>query len=192
MSAWVGSEKLEYDYDDNGYTIFFQRSYFEESVWVVYFLREWAYDAMGNMLDYAEYSFNIDLGALVGVHRQHYDLYSNGDRRVTYIFDWDFQMAEWVLMQKGFYFYQGSSGQDDRLAMFVHVYPNPTSSRLLLELPAEFSGSYQLFSSSGQVVRKGFTAGSLTIIDMEAIHRGPYILQVTSGMRSGGQVVVDR
>ena len=91
---------------------------------------------------------------------------------------------------------QGISLEENLLSRSLEVYPNPTNSKISVEVSTEISSSLsiQLMDASGRIVeRKEFSDlnGSLkTELDLSNMAKGVYILQVsTDKLRTSKQVI---
>jgi len=67
----------------------------------------------------------------------------------------------------------------------LHIYPNPTSSKLSIEMPSSMVGSYNytIYDETGKVVAEGVTNMETLQIDMEDYSAGKYILTLRNTER---------
>lgn len=60
----------------------------------------------------------------------------------------------------------------------IKIYPNPSSGSFVLKMEAELSTGYSVYNTAGQLVTQHEIAGQHTIIDLQAMPKGIYYLQV--------------
>jgi hypothetical protein len=72
-----------------------------------------------------------------------------------------------------------SASLEDGEALFVNLYPNPTSGEVTLEVSSTFIGrSYQLVDYSGRVILNGTIQSSKEILSLSDLARGVYYLNL--------------
>jgi hypothetical protein len=72
-----------------------------------------------------------------------------------------------------------SASLEDGEALFVNLYPNPTSGEVTLEVSSAFIGrSYQLVDYSGRVVLNGTIQSNKEILSLSELARGVYYLNL--------------
>jgi hypothetical protein len=77
---------------------------------------------------------------------------------------------------------------EDGKALFVNLYPNPTSGEITLEVSSSFVGrSYKLVDYAGRIVLEGYIQSSKEILSLSDLARGVYYLNLD---RSVGAVKV--
>jgi hypothetical protein len=81
-----------------------------------------------------------------------------------------------------------SASLEDGKALFVNLYPNPTSGEITLEVSSSFVGrSYKLVDYAGRIVLEGYIQSSKEILSLSDLARGVYYLNLD---RSVGAVKV--
>ncbi len=69
-----------------------------------------------------------------------------------------------------------------RAPISLHIYPNPTTGRAMLELPDNVSGGlWQVFDLNGRSVAQGQCTDNLTPVDLSMHARGVYFVRVVTG-----------
>ncbi len=68
----------------------------------------------------------------------------------------------------------------------VELYPNPAKHRMWVRVydPDFENGKFEIYSSSGKLMEKGFLVYSLHRVDMEHFHYGTYIIKIIYGQKS--------
>jgi len=98
-----------------------------------------------------------------------------------------------IMISQGFLQVSISESTDNKniLQEIINVFPNPTSSNLILELP-EMKGDYefQIFNKLGAHVQVGQINSRRTTVDMNSFNAGTYFLRVTKGMESSKTVKI--
>lgn len=58
----------------------------------------------------------------------------------------------------------------------ISIYPNPTTGLLSIELNVLKTGAFELYSSSGSLMQKGYISSKITIVDLQTVPAGIYHL----------------
>jgi|TARA_B110000902_G_scaffold45115_1_gene50659 hypothetical protein len=69
------------------------------------------------------------------------------------------------------------AGIEDLKAIGVSVYPNPTSDRLNIENRSGKTFEYQLYNTSGVLIKTAIIVGGSGVVDMSALPSGAYLLK---------------
>ena len=92
-----------------------------------------------------------------------------------------------IMISQGFLQVSISESTDNEniLQEEINVYPNPTSSDLILELP-EMKGAYryQLMNSMGANIGNSEIVNARTLVDLNLLSSGTYFLKVIKGSES--------
>lgn len=82
-----------------------------------------------------------------------------------------------------------AAGVTDEHGLNLAVYPNPTSSQLIIESPVEIA-AIQLTNMLGQVVFTAQGNSTKQVVDVSALAKGIYLLKVSAGAKEAVQKVV--
>lgn len=74
----------------------------------------------------------------------------------------------------------------------VSLYPNPTSSDILVQLPLLANWRIRLLDSRGQLVMETITSNSQIQLDLEEFSQGIYLLEVSTGTHRSSHRVIKR
>lgn len=183
---WMYAEQHEFAYDDFHRMIMDKRQFYDDVQfeWTTYLLVERLYSASGKLIDYAHYSYNNELEMLIGEYRTTWEVNDENKYAIQCQYDWDLSAEEWVLNQKGYYFYSPSLSIPQRKNTTLKIYPNPCSEILILSHPFEDSFNFKIYSLSGQLMRKGSLDGALPTINLSTLNSGMYLLRLDSRERS--------
>jgi hypothetical protein len=92
-------------------------------------------------------------------------------------FIWDLGSNDWVIDQKGFYFYTITSFLSEHTSEF-DLYPNPADSWLNIDPAKGGSFKYTVLSMDGSIVKEGKGSGQTRIM-MQDLAPGSYVIRIT-------------
>jgi len=162
----------------------------------------YAYDAAGNVIDYATYNWNAFLENWYNVRREikEYDLTWDQSELIcpetySYLFETgkltSFELYslnpifnDWQLESESYYYFsEVITGADEaNAAEALKLFPNPVSDLLTLGANAPRTSSYQITDLSGRVLQyeKSWNGG---VIDVSRLIPGSYIIRLIEGNR---------
>nr|HRO73942.1 T9SS type A sorting domain-containing protein [Saprospiraceae bacterium] len=72
------------------------------------------------------------------------------------------------------------------LSKDIFIYPNPTHDKLHVYISGKASGfqGFKLTDISGRIVEEGSLSGQTTMLDIQNIEKGVYLLNLTDGRQT--------
>ena len=175
-NSWKGTSKMEYSDDGNGRKL--NTGYYWEDT-----TNDWRIVSKSEKIFDMSY-YTTDL--IVPIF-----LYYNSWREHAYVYN-----HENMLTKEVFYRQTGTSWVQDGLVTWywsstdretgiskitnsnlISVYPNPTSGQITIKGQSA-SANYEIYNLSGQLQKRGKLQGETTIINIESLANGMYILRV--------------
>ena len=193
---WINSSTDSSVYDSYGNQILYAYYAWDtnNTDWVNKFREETEYDANGNLLMDIYFGFDENDNWVGGKDEFEYDMsYSKTDLIFPYGFEmnnkrtgaiysgWD--GTGWVKMENKEIYYWGEPkvagiAEAGTNNASVKIYPNPVSSQLHINLNAEESADYAIYTITGQMITSGKLQNT-SIIDVESLSNGMYYLKIS-------------
>ncbi|MDO6596436.1 SBBP repeat-containing protein [Oceanihabitans sp. 2_MG-2023] len=174
---------LDADPSANGFPL---ASYGDDDVYVV------KLDANGDFVWATHFGgVGEDLGRAVVVNKTTFDVYVTGT--FEGVSDFDSSVSETTLTSLGFtdVFIAKLSGNnlsliDDLNAFSFDFYPNPVANQLHIKSDSPIKGSIQILDISGRIINSWQLnmTGNISVLNMESLPTGTYILNLITGTTS--------
>jgi len=152
---------------------------FTGGIWVNFMKSLMTYNGDGSVKESLSQDWNSSSGTWVDEGKGTYTLYPDGSVNQMLMTEWKADQSKWENQSRITYTYRTTSinqqGTD-----FLRVFPNPFSNSISIESGAIKFSSFQIFNTSGQLVRTIEKGERLSSIDLSDLKRGVYLLKVNS------------
>jgi hypothetical protein len=152
---------------------------FTDGVWVNFMKSSMTYNGDGSMKESLSQDWNSSSGIWVDEGKSMYTLYSDGSINQMLMTEWIADQSKWDNQSRITYTYKTTSINQLETDM-VRVFPNPFTNSISIESSSTKVSSFQIYNTSGQLVRTIEKGEPLSSVNLSALKRGVYLLKVNT------------
>jgi hypothetical protein len=185
--GWQNDYRATYTYDGNDNLLTFTSYYWDGSAWIYSNRNTSVYDGNDNPLSEIFQGWDVGTNTWQNSHATFTTYCSNDCFEATSSYNWNVSSSEWELeesLNSDCSFNNVGINENTLENSAVNVYPNPTANNLTVETE-HANGFYQLQDISGRTVMQGSINTLRFDLNISALGKGIYILNISNKQGTG-------
>jgi hypothetical protein len=143
---------------------------------------EQTFDNVENETSNTDYLWNSKTNQWTGKSKFEYSYDANRNQILSINNNWDSINNKWTFYLKTFMYYSlfdGSNGITiTKSPVTFSLYPNPAKDQLYIDFGFNQQAEISIFNNKGQLVGSFLISGKLTVIPVNNLQKGIYIIQI--------------